>query len=97
MTVEKSKTLPCPTCSHTVSRRAKSCPSCGDPLAARGITKSHRKVSALWTLLLGFIYFLAEGWVKSAIAALVVSLLTGGIGWLIIPLCAQSFVDAIEG
>ena len=31
---QPSPLLPCPACSHKVSRAAKSCPSCGHPLAA---------------------------------------------------------------
>lgn len=59
--------------------------------------KKKRKVDWLLTLLFSWIYFLVKGWAKAAVVALLLSVLTGGLAWLIIPFFAQSFVDSCEG
>ena len=89
--------LPCPSCGRQVSIRAKVCPGCGDPLGARGATKSGREVSIPLTFLFGCIYFMCKGWFKAAIGALVLVILTAGFAWLVIPIFAEKFVDSIEG
>ncbi|MFL5330706.1 MAG: DUF2628 domain-containing protein [Gemmataceae bacterium] len=88
--------MECPTCEHEVSIRAIVCPGCGEPLAARGITRSGRTVSGLWTFVFGFFYFAYKGWWKSALAFCALCFFTGFFALLIVPFTAQRFVDAIE-
>lgn len=85
--------IKCHECTHEVSTEASACPRCG----AKVRTESGREVSALWTLLLGCIYLAYKKWYISALAALVLAVITGGISWLIVPLFAKKFVDSLEG
>jgi hypothetical protein len=53
-------------------------------------------VSSLWTFFFGCFYFLYKGWFKAAAVAFVISCITGGLAWLVIPFFAKRFVDEIE-
>ena len=61
------------------------------------VAPAAREVSPVVTFFFGFFYFAVSGWWKSALAALLAAVLTGGLAWLIIPFFAKSFVDACEG
>ncbi|WP_415774668.1 hypothetical protein [Paraburkholderia sp. J11-2] len=84
----------CRGCGREIHESALACPQCGAPQIPQ---KKTRDVSALWTFVFGFFYFLAKGWIKSAVVALILAACTFGVTWLVIPFFAQRFVDAVEG
>lgn len=62
---------------------------------ANGYTeKVSTNASWFWCLLFGTLYFMFNGIWKHAIISLFLSLLTGGISWLIYPFFVYGIIDA---
>ena len=83
----------CKECGRQISDAAKACPQCG----ASNLQQFDGNVSAILTFLFGFVYFLVKGWYKASLAYLVVTVLSGGIAWLVVPFMAKAFVAKFEG
>ena len=85
----------CYGCGKSIHESALSCPSCG-AVSTKKVVKPIQKISPAMTLFFGCFYFLVKGWPISALAALVLALVTFGWSWLILPLFAEKFVNFFD-